>query len=457
MPMVKRPYHLPKMLTVNAAEIENGIDINVIEAYIDEHERQAGRYAYLEAMYKGFHDVYRDQQKPRWKPDNRLAVNFPRYITETFAGYGYGVPIKITHESDDINERILQFIRDNEMTDHDAEMVKNCCIYGHAQEYIYQDEEARTKVKAFTPRELFTVFDDTIKDHGVFSIRYGYHKTSGRQTDVRYGEILTAAEIMEFDRGRIIDRRTNPYGYIPVVEWKLNDERIGLFEQVAGLIEIYDYILSEKANDVQAFADAYLAVLGAELEEDEIHRIRDDRIINLYGTDDATKIVVDFLQRPSADGTQENTLNRLENLIYKISMVADISDEAFGNATSGIALSYKLLAMSNLALTFDRKIEKSLRKRYKIWSSLSTNVSDQNVWRDIESKMSRNIPRNVQEEVETAKNLEGITSKETQLSLLSIVSDPKSEIEKIDEEGQKGQDAVLNNIMFRQVTADEKQ
>ena len=32
--------------------------------------------------------------------------------------------------------------------------------------------------------------------------------------------------------------------------------------------------------------------------------------------------------------------------------------------------------MSNLALTFDRKIEKSLRKRYKIFCSLSTNVAN---------------------------------------------------------------------------------
>ena len=48
------------------------------------------------------------------------------------------------------------------------------------------------------------------------------------------------------------------------------------------------------------------------------------------------------LQKSTADGTQENLLNRLETLIYQTSMVANISDESYGNATSGVALAYKL-------------------------------------------------------------------------------------------------------------------
>lgn len=58
---------------------------------------------------------------------------------------------------------------------------------------------------------------------------------------------------------------------------------------------------------------------------------------------------VQFLQKPTADGTQENLLDRLEQLTYRTSMVSDISDETFGSATSGTALAFKLLPMSNLA------------------------------------------------------------------------------------------------------------
>ena len=207
-------------------------------------------------------------------------------------------------------------------------------------------------------------------------------------------------------------------------------------EGVATLVETYNRTIGEKANDVDAFAEAYLAVIGSELDDEDVYRIRDNRIINLYGTDNAKDVLVSFLTKPTADGTQENLLNRLETLIYQISMVANISDESFGSASSGVALAYKLQAMSNLAITFDRKIEKSLRKRFKIWSSLSTNVSDADAWRGIDITFTRNLPKNVQEEAQTAAQLEGIVSKETQLSVLSIVSNVKDEIEKMEKEEQ---------------------
>lgn len=48
-------------------------------------------------------------------------------------------------------------------------------------------------------------------------------------------------------------------------------------------------------------------------------------------------MVVEFMDKPNSDGTQENLIERLERLIFQISMVANISDENFGTS-SGIAL-----------------------------------------------------------------------------------------------------------------------
>lgn len=410
------------------------VEDELVEKCIEKHGEMLLRYEYLENLYKGFHDIYKAPEKPEWKPDNRLAVNFPRYMTDTFIGYGYGVPIKVSHKEERINEAIQQFCKDNEISDHESEMAKKCCIYGHAWEYIYQNEEAKTKITAFSPKELFVVYDDTVKNKGLFAVRYGRHGEDHKNKDQLYGEILTRNEIEYFDAGEKIGSEPNPYGYIPVVEWGLNDERMGLYESVTNLIETYNSTLGEKANDVEAFAEAYLAVIGAEINEKGLYKIRDNRLINLYGTDDAKEVLIQFLQKPTADGTQENLLDRLETLIYQTSMVANISDECFGSSTSGVALAYKLQAMSNLALSFDRKIEKSLRKRYKIFCSLPTNVSDSEAYTEVEITMTRNLPRNINEEAETAGKLEGVVSKETQLKVLSIVNNPKEEIDRMTEE-----------------------
>ena len=433
----KRPYVLPYALVCSEQEISGGIKGDLIQKQIAKHNNMLQRYTYLENMYKGFHDIFKGPDKENWKPDNRLAVNFPRYITDTFTGYGYGVPIKVTHPDEKVNDAIQLFGRQNEITDHEAEMVKKCCIYGHAFEFLYQNEQHETKVSSISPKELFVVYDDKLSQRALFAVRYGIYPQSSDKAGKTYGEVYTRDFIYRFEDKKVQEAEENPYRLIPCVEWRLNDERMGLFEPITGLVETYNATLGEKANDVDAFAEAYLAILGAELDEDGVRHIRDNRIINLYGTDNAKDILIQFLQKPTADGTQENLLNRLETLIYQISMVANISDESFGNATSGVSLAYKLQAMSNLALTFDRKIEKSLRKRYKIFCTLATNVHDPLAYQDIEIKTTRNIPVNTQNEAQIASTLQGVVSKETQLSVLSIVPDVRREIEKMDEEEEE--------------------
>ena len=103
-------------------------------------------------------------------------------------------------------------------------------------------------------------------------------------------------------------------------------------------------------------------------------------------------------------------------------------------------MQYKMLSMQNMAASKERKFTRSLRKLYRAVFSL-TNWAD--AWRDLKFKFNRNLPNNLSEEVTDAKNLEGVVSKETQLSVLSIVDDPKAEIDRMGKEDeQKMQTAI---------------
>lgn len=437
----RRPYKLPKPLLCSA---DKTIDMELVDEYIAKHESRMPRYKYLENLYAGFHDIYNQPEKEAWKPDNRLAVNFPRYITDTFLGYARGIPIKVMHEDQAINDSIADFNRLNNIADLDYNLDKIAAIYGHGWEYFYQDEDARTRVIAVKPKRCFVVYDDTVRGKALFGCRYEYRKNG-----TRVGEFMTPAEIVQFKDNAVIERKPNPYGMIPLVEHVMNDERIGLFEHVAGMVEVYNKAIAEKANDVDSFAEAYLSIIGAEVDEDGVKRIRDDRVINFYGTDNARDVLVQFLTKPTADGTQENLLERLETLIYQTAMVANISDESFGNV-SGVALAYKLQAMDNLASTLDRKDIKSLSKRYKIFCSLATNVKNKDAYIDLDYTPMRNVPKNLAEEAQTAKVLEGVVSKETQLKVLSIVDDPRNEIKSMEKENKRAQKLMIKQMQDQQ-------
>ena len=444
----KRPYLLPTPLK---CDTDKAIDMDLVQAYIKKHEERMPRYEYLEKLYEGFHNVFKLPEKEGWKPDNRLAVNFPKYITDVFLGFVFGIPVKRVHSDDSINEAITNFDKQNDIAEHDFEMAKKVCKYGHAFEYMYQDEDAKTRLTDCTPKEVFVVYENTLRKAAYFAVRYGV--TDDGST--KYGEIMTRETIQEFYGSELKDERPNPYGKIPVVEWLMNEERMSLYEEIAGMTEAINKTIGEKANDVDSFAEAYLAILGAELDEEGVMRIRDNRIINLYGTDNAKDILVQFLQKPTADDTQENLLDRLEKWIHKISMVCDINSESFGNA-SGVALEYKLHPMRSLAGNMIQKALKSMRKRYKLFCTLSTNVSNKDAWRELEQNATLNLPKNKLEEAQTAGALEGIVSKETQLKVLSIVENVQDEIEKMEkeaeEEAKKNEEKVANMMFGNQNT-----
>ena len=430
----RHPFRPYKPLTMDAKDFERGLSLTDVLTFIEKHEsRNYRRYKYLEGLYAGFYDIYREPENEAWKPDNRLVVTFAREITDTFCGYAYGLGIGETSEDEKLNDAIQVFRADNEIKDHELELAKYFCECGHAFEYFYQDEQARTKVVAVRPTEMFIVYDKAIKRRALFAVRYG-HIEEDDGGDIIKGEILTRDYIKTFEDTNVLEVRDNPYGLIPCVEYIMNEERIGIYEGVAALIESYNHTISEKANDVDAFAEAYLAVLGAELDEDGLYHIRDNRIINLYGTDNAKDIVVQFLQKPTADDTQEHLLDRLEKQIYQKSMVVNLADDTFRSTESGVAMAYKMEQMANLAVFTNGKMRKSIMKRYKIFCSLATNSATPEGWKTVQVDFTPNTPHNITEEIQAARDVEGIVSKETQLKLLHFVEDPKAEQERMEQE-----------------------
>ncbi|WP_369918933.1 phage portal protein [Lactococcus muris] len=412
---------------------EGEVTPEVVRKFIEKHKAEVARYRYLINMYQGIMDIATQEPKDSWKPDNRLSVNFPKYIVDTFTGYFNGIPVKKSHKDSKVLERLQSFDNLNDMEDEESELAKMACIYGRAFELLYQDEVTQTNVVYNSPENMFMVYDDSIKEEPLFAVRYGFDTDDNLK-----GEVYTLLETIEIS-GKVGElsfgeRTYNPYSELPVVEFYFNEERMSIFESVISLVNSFNKAISEKANDVDYFSDQYLVFLGAEVDEGDLKNIRSNRVINYYGRgDEKGNINVRFLEKPDSDSQTENLLDRLTKLIFQITMVANISDESFGSS-SGVALAYKLQAMSNLALAFQRKFQSSLNKRYKLFCSLTTNEVGKDSWKDIEYSFTRNEPKDIKEQAETATLLMGVTSEETALSVLSVVPDVKTEVDRIHKE-----------------------
>jgi SPP1 family phage portal protein len=289
------------------------------------------------------------------------------------------------------------------------------------------------------------IFDDSIVERPMYFVR----RWTDRENH-EYGEISDKGFKRSFKvTGGLQwqnEWEAHNFDDVPATEFIENAERQGAFEPVLTIVNAYNKAISEKANDVDYFADAYLKILGAALDETGAKHIRDNRIINFEG-DDAGKIVVDFMGKPDGDATQENLLERLERLIFQISMVANISDENFGSAT-GIALKYKLQAMSNLSKIKERKFTSGMNRRYKILFGHPASKVQKDAWMQLHYQYTPNMPANLLEEAQIAAQMEGITSHATQLKVLSVVDNVEDEMEKIEEENKPDENDPVMDTMF---------
>lgn len=90
----------------------------------------AFRYQRLFNAYMTDYPIFHQVPKPDWKLDNRIAVNFAKYIVDTMNGFFIGIPIKITSEDEKVNNYVEMLDQYNDQDDNNSELSKLCDIFG---------------------------------------------------------------------------------------------------------------------------------------------------------------------------------------------------------------------------------------------------------------------------------------------------------------------------------------
>ena len=410
--------------------------------FISKNKSLAEEYKHNLEMYKGNHNILNKQPR-QFGPDNKLVANLPHYIVDTYNGFITGIPPKVTLDDKETNTLLQEWNDENSLQDKLSEISKQADIFGRSLAFVYQDEDSQTRIAYSSPVNSFMVYDDTVSRQPLAFVRY-WKNTDG----IQVGMVYYSDKTISFEGSKFGDEMLNPYKMVPAVEFYGNEERQGVFDNVKTLIDELDRVLSQKANQVEYFDNAYLKILGVDLDQDGDGQPDADLIGNqmIYSPDaDATNATVDFISKPDGDNMQEHIIDRLVSMIYQISMVANLNDEAFAGNSSGVALQYKLLPMRNMAANKERKFRQALRRLYRIVFSVGTVLPEVHSegWRELVFTFKRNLPDDISNDADIAQKLQGMVSQETLLSILPFVNDPQEEIKRINKEKQENMQQAL--------------
>ena len=364
------------------------------------------------------------------KPSNRLAHPFASYITNMAVGYFLGNPIAYNSDNKDLLERLNNVFRYNDEADNNTTLAKHSSIGGYAVELLYIDEDSQPRFTALSGDEVAIVYDNTLEEKILCAVRYFEEEVVGEDKTKTIINAYTADTIQTYelidDEIKFIEEQPHYFNDVPIAVYINNDEMYGDFEKVKVLIDAYDQVQSDTANDFEYFTNALLVISGI-LMDDEDNDFKNNRVLNF--TDSEGK--AEYLIKNINDSALENFKNRLVEDIHKFSQIPNLTDEQFAGNVSGEAMKYKLMGLENIIGVKEAKFKKGLMRRIELLCNfLNVATNDLMLYTDIQPVFTRNKPQNDTELANMVKGLYGIVSDETLISILPFIDNAREEIEK---------------------------
>ncbi|MDO4752798.1 MAG: phage portal protein [Candidatus Saccharibacteria bacterium] len=408
------------------------INATVIKEAIDYNEKRRERFDTLDRYYIGDQDILH-REKPDLLHNNKVMINHAKYIVDTNVGYLLGNPVEY-QASDKVNiDAVLDCYKKQTMNDNDSEIAKNCAIFGLQYEYVFANEDAEPESAILDVRNTIIVYDNTIKHNKMFAVNYRPIFKKPTDTDPEYYDVIFVDNRVVRNyrlkgENLILDKEdSHAFKEVPMIEFVNNKDYLGDFETVVSLIDAYNLIQSDRVNDREQLVDAILCFYGMKFTPEQMAELKEHRMISNIPMDGKIEYLIKTLNESDTDILRKN----IENDIHKISMTPNLADENFANNSSGVAISYKLLAFDQNIKNKERYFERGLMERFRLYNNFLNTKSSMPIvpTEEVDAIFKRNLPRNDYETSQMILNLQGIVDKELLVSQLSFVRDSKETVE----------------------------
>jgi len=377
--------------------------------------------------------------------NKNINTNFMKKFCKEEVSYSVGNNITyISKTSDDDIVNILKYNLAHWAEDHDANLAKNMIIYSTAYELYYIDKNGEFCSRIISPRHGFAYTDS----YG--NIIFFLHIFREKFDSKMYVDIYTDEEIIHCDEtfNEVSNRQLHSFGEVPVGIAEASDEGWldTIYHDIKTLQDALETNLGNTSEEITEFRNAYLAFSNAQIDPDDLPKMREQGIIQFTGEGSAA-----FLTKNINGTFVQDTLKLIEEMMYKITSHLDTNEKVSSN-TSSLALRAKLISLEQKCKINERALSNCIKTRIRMLFHYLNNLKNSKLdYKDIKVKYSVCIPNDDFVTAQMIAQLGDKLSTETAVTQLSFVDNPKEEMANI----KKEQEAELPKIDLNKVTADE--
>lgn len=392
-------------------------------------------YEKMYRYYKGDTDAIRRYLFVTERSNLKINLNYiKKFIKEEVA---YTLGNDITYESRSENKDVVKDIEYytahwNEL--HDTDLMKYLIIFTKVYELYYIDENADFCSKIIKPTEGYAYYDESSR-----KVLFFIHKFKNDfETTISYIDVYTPDKIYHFDGkfNQISKPTDNIFGEVPVSIGELTEENYNdsIYKDLKGLQDAFETNLSDIANEISDFRNAYLLFKNAQVDENDIPNMKKLGVLQLPGE----KADAEWLIKNINDTFIQNTLDRYEDTMYQLACHIN-HNESLQSNLSGVALRSRLIVLENkcsLEIKAHKNIVKN-RIRF-LFKYLDMKKNKKYDYKDVKALYTPNIPS---DDLSTAQMLsqapEGVISKDTARGLFSFINNKVAEAEKVKQEQEE--------------------
>ena len=342
---------------------------NVVEALSDAlliHQNNSAAIDYLYWYYRGDQPVLQRTKKIRKEICNKIVENRANEIVSFKTGYLCGEPLQyVSRGSTDeistgiqsLNDYMLltgKAARDKELAEWmyiggvgvrmiqpNRALIRGKIIPRLARgEAAVPDDESPFEVYTLDPRYSFVVYSSGLGEKPLFGVKYITRQDETKVYSVytadRYFEISETLEDVEDKNAPpvvnrdVVKENLTALRAIPIIEYPLNNARLGAFEIVMPILDAINTTQSNRLDGVEQFIQSLLIFYNCDIDDDVAVALREAGLIKLRGTGDNKADVKEITEQLDQQQTQTLT----DYMYQTVLNIAGMPNRNGGSSTS---------------------------------------------------------------------------------------------------------------------------
>ena len=281
-----RPLFKGRMpIYVNAESVDATNVLEVLDKAKMPFGVNSAQIAYLWRYYRGVQPILDRVKDVRPEINNKIVENRAQEIVIFKLGYQLDQPLQYTCRAydsqadhsdaenpvlEDVNElNTLMFAEDKASADRD--LMEWMCIGGCGFRMVTADtdedrEEGSAPFEIYTldPRASFVAYSSSYRHQPLLGVWVGKG-----DDDVPVYNCFTDKEFFLVKGNEIVESRPHSYGRIPIIEYKLNNARMGVFEPVLPLLDAINAIESNRLDGIEQTVQALMKFVNCKITAED--------------------------------------------------------------------------------------------------------------------------------------------------------------------------------------------